>query len=225
MNKKYKICFEAVIPVGIGAAYYDSAQRNPICKLEEVKNEDAWQKNEGAITEDPWQQFHQLQEWEKNGKQLIRNVRLFDVTETLVDVTEKESIDGDKAQPTIICLCGSTKFKKEFFHQNFFESMRGKIVLTVGWYSHVNGDIYELTSTEKAMMDKLHLRKIDLADEVFIINKDHYIGESTRQQLTYAYTRFKGSKTKKISFLEMDQFPTYESLFYFIYPKGKENGQ
>ncbi len=35
-------------------------------------------------------------------------------------------------KPTIVCLCGSTKFKQAFIDVNFRETMTGKIVLSVG---------------------------------------------------------------------------------------------
>jgi hypothetical protein len=38
----------------------------------------------------------------------------------------------------------------------------------------------------KADLDALHLRKIDLADEVLILNVGGYIGESTSRELDYA---------------------------------------
>lgn len=103
-------------------------------------------------------------------------------------------------KPIVVCLCGSTKFKQEFIDANFRETMAGKIVLSVGWFSHVDGNIYTPTDEEKKMLDELHLRKIDLADEVLILNVNGYIGESTRRELDYA----KG-KGKKVRFLENEQ--------------------
>ena len=45
--------------------------------------------------------------------------------------------------------------------------------------------------------NNMHLRKIDLADEIFVINVGGYIGESTRREITYA------EKTgKKVNYLE-----------------------
>ena len=38
----------------------------------------------------------------------------------------------------------------------------------------------------KSMLDELHLRKIDLADEVLVLDVDGYIGESTRREIEYA---------------------------------------
>lgn len=88
--------------------------------------------------------------------------------------------------PTIVCLCGSTRFKREFIEANFKETMAGKIVLSVGWFGHADGDIYTPTDEEKARLDELHLKKIDLADEVLVINVNSYIGESTSRELAYA---------------------------------------
>ena len=59
----------------------------------------------------------------------------------------------------------------------------------------------------KRMLDELHLRKIDLADEVMILNVNGYIGESTRNELDYAI-----SKGKKIIFLEPFMKPISEEI-------------
>ena len=42
------------------------------------------------------------------------------------------------------------------------------------------------TSEQKAVLDALHLRKIDLADRVLIVNPGGYVGESTRRGIAYA---------------------------------------
>lgn len=75
-----------------------------------------------------------------------------------------------KERPKVICLCGSTRFKKEFIEANYRETMAGRIVLSVGWFSHSDGHIYTPSAEEKAALDELHLRKIDLADEVLVID-------------------------------------------------------
>ncbi len=89
-------------------------------------------------------------------------------------------------KPKIVCLCGSTKFKQEFIEANYRETMAGKIVLSVGWFSHADAKIYTPTEEEKVALDALHFRKIDLADEVLILNVGGYIGQSTRNELNYA---------------------------------------
>ncbi len=86
--------------------------------------------------------------------------------------------------PTIVCLCGSTKFRDAFFKANFDETMAGRIVLSVGFFHHIES--YTPTLQEKEALDNLHLRKIELADEVLILNVDGYIGISTSRELNYA---------------------------------------
>jgi hypothetical protein len=94
----------------------------------------------------------------------------------------------------IVCLCGSTKFKKEYIKANTQETLKGNIVLSVGLFNHA--DDLGLSEENKTMLDKLHLRKIDLADEILVLNVDNYIGSSTRKEIDYAT-----SKGKRIRYL------------------------
>lgn len=73
-----------------------------------------------------------------------------------------------KPMPRVVCLCGSTRFKAEFVRANERETMAGRIVLSVGFFGHADG--LELTEAQKATLDELHLRKIDKADEVLVID-------------------------------------------------------
>jgi len=86
-------------------------------------------------------------------------------------------------RPGIVCLCGSTRFKEAYETATKAETLRGKVVLSVGFFGHVEG---EPTADLKAMLDELHLRKIEMADEVFILNVDGYIGKSTQAEIEYA---------------------------------------
>jgi cell division protein FtsB len=97
--------------------------------------------------------------------------------------------------PTIVCLCGSTRFYKEFQQYNLEETLAGKIVLSVGAFVH--DDTLNLTAEQKIALDELHKRKIDIADEVLILNVGDYIGSSTRSELEYAI-----NAGKVIRFLE-----------------------
>lgn len=92
-------------------------------------------------------------------------------------------------RPKIVCLCGSTKFKDEFEKAQLDETLKGNIVLTVGAYFHCLDDndiLRDVISEKKKMLDKLHLSKIDICDEVFVINVDGYIGFSTQREIRYA---------------------------------------
>lgn len=100
-------------------------------------------------------------------------------------------IKETSTQPTIVCLCGSTRFKDTFSQAQLEETLAGKIVLTIGCNMKSDTEIFgHLSDSEfdeiKAGLDELHLRKIELADEVLILNVDGYIGESTRNELNYA---------------------------------------
>ena len=89
-------------------------------------------------------------------------------------------------KPIIVCLCGSTRFSDAFIKAFLDETLEGKIVLTVGNDWRDNRQWQEIDPQKKIMLDELHKRKIDLANEVLILNVDGYIGESTRSEIAYA---------------------------------------
>ncbi len=103
----------------------------------------------------------------------------------------------------VITLCGSTKFKNEFLKVQKDLTLNGNIVISVGLFGHSgDSEVWEdmdegtLTKT-KEMLDDMHKRKIDMADEIFVINVGGYIGESTKSEIEYAK-----SHGKKVNYLE-----------------------
>lgn len=96
----------------------------------------------------------------------------------------------------VITLCGSTKYKDEFIEAQKRLTLEGNIVISVGLFGH-SGDTEVWTENTKQMLDDMHKRKIDMADEIFVINKNGYIGSSTKSEIEYAI------KTgKKVNYLE-----------------------
>lgn len=85
----------------------------------------------------------------------------------------------------VITLCGSTRFKDEFIATQKRLSLEGCIVISVGLFGH-SGDEEVSRPGVKEMLDDMHLRKIDMADEVMVINPRGYIGQSTRREIEYA---------------------------------------
>jgi hypothetical protein len=97
-------------------------------------------------------------------------------------------------RPKIVCICGSSRFCDIAAVQAWnFEKM-GCIALSMHllpqwcWEStkkvgHDHGAEQEGVAH---ILDELHLRKIDMADFVFVINQDGYIGERTRIEIQYA---------------------------------------
>ncbi len=101
--------------------------------------------------------------------------------------------------PRVVCLCGSTRFSDAFHEANLCETLAGRIVLSIGC-NFKSDDALGLTDEDKGRLDELHLRKIDLADEVLILNQGGYVGQSTARELLYARQR-----GKQIRWLEPDK--------------------
>ncbi|MDY2888823.1 MAG: hypothetical protein SOU19_04570 [Candidatus Caccosoma sp.] len=85
----------------------------------------------------------------------------------------------------VITLCGSTKFKDDFLKEQKRLTLEGNIVISVGLFGH-SGDNEAMDIKTKEMLDDMHKRKIDMADEIFVINKNNYIGNSTKSEIEYA---------------------------------------
>jgi len=96
----------------------------------------------------------------------------------------------------VVTLCGSTKFKDEFMYVQKELTLQGYIVISVGLFGH-SGDAEVWHEGTKEMLDDMHRRKIDMADGIFVINKDRYIGESTQREIYYAL-----SLGKEVRYLE-----------------------
>ncbi|WP_211746442.1 hypothetical protein [Paenibacillus sp. Marseille-Q4541] len=84
----------------------------------------------------------------------------------------------------IITLCGSTKFKEQFEQTNAFLTLQGNIVISVAFYEQSDG--FEITEEQAELLGELHFKKIDMSDEIFVIDVDGYIGNSTRKEILYA---------------------------------------
>lgn len=95
----------------------------------------------------------------------------------------------------VITLCGSTKFKEEFENANEKLTLDGNLVISVGVFGHAKG--ITLTEEQKTELDAIHFSKIDLADEIFVINVGGYIGTSTSREIEYAK-----STGKRVNYLE-----------------------
>ena len=82
-------------------------------------------------------------------------------------------------------------------------TLQGNIVLSVGLFGHSgDSEVWEnmdegtLTKT-KEMLDDMHKRKIDMADEIYVINVGGYVGDSTKSEINYAK-----QTGKKVNYLE-----------------------
>lgn len=160
-----------------------------------------WQKHGGLMERKPDQCDCDQINWVK-GPHHQEDCPMFEEVRTNPGVERKK--DEVTERPTIVCLCGSTRFSQEFQDANLAMTLNGYIVLTVGCDTKSDDDLFSRKSPEakaklKNELDILHFRKIDLADGVLILNVGGYIGESTSRELAYAK-----ALGKQIWFLEAE---------------------
>ena len=101
-------------------------------------------------------------------------------------------------RPKVVVLCGSSRFT-DVMAVCAWLIERDEQAITMGlhllphWYAtkeEIPSHLAEHEGVADAM-DELHLRKIDLADEIFVVNCDHYIGDSTTKEVNYALLKDK----------------------------------
>ena len=93
-------------------------------------------------------------------------------------------------KPKIVVLCGSSRFCAIMVVCGWLIEREEKAIamglhLLPDWYTQVPDHLAEHEGVADAM-DTLHLRKIDISDEIFVVNRDDYIGESTKKEIEYA---------------------------------------
>ena len=93
----------------------------------------------------------------------------------------------------VITLCGSIKFKGEFLTVCQQLTLNGYVVLMPTIFD----DNMQIENDKLAMLKNIHFQRIDMADEIFVINKNGHIGESTKNEIEYA-----AKSGKKINYLE-----------------------
>lgn len=95
----------------------------------------------------------------------------------------------------IIFITGSTRFKRFYEEHAFNLTLQGNIVLIPTVYEHAEGLTFD-KDTKRRLKD-MDKPKIILADEVFVINPEGYIGHSTMEDIQFAQ-----SQGKKTTYLE-----------------------
>ncbi|MGG1639238.1 hypothetical protein [Paenibacillus sp. NRS-1760] len=101
----------------------------------------------------------------------------------------------------VITLCGSTKFKDQFEKANAFLTLQGNIVISVAFFEQSDG--FKITEEQAELLGHLHFRKIDMSDEIFVIDVDGYIGNSTKKEIQYAE-----EKNKVIRYFSNGEIPS-----------------
>jgi hypothetical protein len=122
---------------------------------------------------------------------------------------EHVSFKPNLERPTIVCLCGSTRFFEAFSKLNLEETLAGRIVLSIASDRQTEENILDTLSEieleqVKQKLEKLHFQKIDLADEILVVNVNGYVGESTTREILYAR-----ENRKHVRWLEPESIPIH----------------
>ena len=94
----------------------------------------------------------------------------------------------------IITVCGSLKFEQEMKYYAEKLELEGNCVLSV---------IYPTREKEKYTKEEIdflgmgHLKRIEMSDAIFVVNKNGYIGESVKREIAHAKNH-----NKEILYLE-----------------------
>ncbi len=83
----------------------------------------------------------------------------------------------------VITLCGSLKFKKEMMETAEKMVLEGNCILTPVY--PILED-FERTEEQLKKLKEAHFKRIELSDAILVINKDNYIGKSTKLEIEYA---------------------------------------
>lgn len=86
-------------------------------------------------------------------------------------------------EPKVITICGSMRYSKEMMKiAEQLELKQGYAVIQCVY--NVDGERYE--GIDATILDKIHRKKIDISDAIYVVNIDGYIGESTKKEIEYA---------------------------------------
>jgi hypothetical protein len=97
-------------------------------------------------------------------------------------------------KPKIVCICGSSRFCDIAAVKAWEFEKQGVLALSMcylpQWYHDATGKSENGHYAEQEgvahILDDLHLRKIDMADSVYVVNYNGYIGDRTRTEIAYA---------------------------------------
>jgi len=119
---------------------------------------------------------------------MIRRVRRIYPNEFPIYTKKEDFSMNDKSDKilykrAIVTICGSTRFRKEIEEAAKELTLDENIVLMPNVFGHAGDTI---SDEQKEALDKLHLEKIKMSDFIYVVNKNNYIGKSTRKEIDYA---------------------------------------
>jgi hypothetical protein len=100
------------------------------------------------------------------------------------------------ARPTVVCLYGSMSFTEAFRSVYLSESIAGRIVLPIN-FDFESREALSISSEERAALDNLYFKKIDLSDDLYVLNVAGFVSQTTARFIHYAK-----ANNKLVRFLE-----------------------
>ena len=97
-------------------------------------------------------------------------------------------------KPKVITICGSSRFIEQMAVVRWLlEKDEGAIVIGLHllpyWYpTEVTDHLAEYENVADKL-NELHLRKIDISDEIFVVDYKGYIGKDTQREINYATSK------------------------------------
>ncbi len=82
----------------------------------------------------------------------------------------------------VITVCGSMKFKDEMVKVAHEYALKGNCVL----FPLMELSKDDITETEINYLKNAHFKRIELSDLIIVVNKDNYIGDSTKAEIDFA---------------------------------------
>jgi hypothetical protein len=86
------------------------------------------------------------------------------------------------AEPTVVTLCGSLRFRDKLERLEAELSLAGHVVLAPAALD----PSVALGADARARLGEVHLRKVAMAEEVLVVNVGEYVGESTGREIEHA---------------------------------------
>ena len=106
-----------------------------------------------------------------------------------MDLMDDEQAHPAEGEAKVVTLCGSTRFEAEFAEVNQRLTLEGCVVISLGMFS-LPGPPDDAGAADdpdlRARLGRVHLQKIRMADEVYVIDPGGYVGESVRREIAYA---------------------------------------
>jgi len=128
----------------------------------------------------------------------------------------------------VITICGSSKFIQIMAVVGWFlESREHAIVMGLhllpDWYTDATDHLAEHEGVAHDM-DALHKRKIDISDEIFVVDWDAYIGSSTKSEIEYAKRQNKRIRYLTCEWELEDEISSYVDT-YLMKHKGNDESE